>query len=34
MHIDQIAYVKDTNPITIEKECRKHPEEPINEGER
>ena len=32
--VDQTQYVKDTNPIAIDKERRKHPEEPINETER
>ena len=34
IHIDQTTYVKDINPINIDKDRRKHPEEPINEEER
>lgn len=34
MHVDQTQYVKDINPVNIDKERRKHPEEPIIESER
>ena len=34
IHVDQTQYVKDINPIPIEKDRRKHHEEPINEQER
>ena len=34
IHVDQTQYVKDINPINIDKERRKHPEEPIIESER
>ena len=32
--VDQTQYVKDINPIQIDKERKNHPEEPINESER
>lgn len=34
IHVDQTQYVKDISPTHIDRERRKHPEEPITEAER